>query len=91
MSGEEEKHVKKIEGYIVDNGNQKVLVKEQDKNHFFPELKGLDIREKIYVDYVGGMTLAQLLAEKIFGHTRKVIEDGNEVLIIKHDIKMMIV
>jgi hypothetical protein len=36
------------------------------------------------------MTLAHVLAEKIFGKTSMVIEDGNEVLIIKKDIKMII-
>ena len=80
-----------VEGYIVDNGNQKVLVESQDKDVFFPELKGLDIRERIYVDYIGGMTLAQLLADRIFGHTKKVVEGGNEVLVIKQGIRMMIV
>lgn len=36
------------------------------------------------------MTLAHVLAEKIFGLTSMVIEDGNEVLIIRKDIKMII-
>lgn len=36
------------------------------------------------------MTLAHLLAEKIFGFTSKIIEDGNEVLVIRKDIKMII-
>jgi hypothetical protein len=43
------------------------------------------------VNYVGTMTLAHLLAEKIFGKTFKTIEEGNEVLVIKNDIKMIIV
>lgn len=68
----------------------KVLVDKQDKNTFFPQLRGLDLVERIHVNYVGGMTLAHLLAEKIFGHTDKIIEDGNEVLVIKKDIKMVI-
>lgn len=63
---------------------------EKDKNIFFPNLKGLDIKEKIYVNYVGGMTLAHLLADKIFGNTWKVIEDGNEVLVVKDKIRMII-
>lgn len=37
------------------------------------------------------MTLAHLLAEKIFGKTVKTVAEGNEVLIIKNDIKMIIV
>lgn len=36
------------------------------------------------------MTLAHLLAEKIFGKTSKFIEEGNEVLLIHKDIKMVI-
>jgi len=67
-----------------------VLVDEKDKNVFFPDLKGLDIKERIFVNYVGGMTLAHLLADKIFGNTMKIIEDGNEVLVVKDKIKMII-
>lgn len=36
------------------------------------------------------MTLAHILAERIFGKTGKAVEDGNEVLVIKNDIKMII-
>jgi len=36
------------------------------------------------------MTLAHLLADKIFGNTIKIIEDGNEVLVVKNKIKMII-
>jgi len=50
----------------------------------------LDIKERIYVNYIGGMTLAHLLADKIFGNTIKIIEDGNEVLVVKNKIKMII-
>jgi hypothetical protein len=84
-------HQEQFEGYIVNTGSQKVLVTEQDKNRFFPELQGLHIKEKIYVNYIGSMTLAHLLAEKIFGKTLKTIEEGNEVLVIKQDVKMIIV
>lgn len=80
-----------FEGYIVNTGSQKVLVAAEDKNKFFPELQGLAIKEKIYVNYIGSMTLAHLLAEKIFGKTHKTIEEGNEVLVIRQDIKMIIV
>jgi hypothetical protein len=68
----------------------RVLVDQKDRNTYFPDVRGLDLIEKIHVDYVGGMTLAHLLAEKIFGKTAKYIEDGNEVLVIKKDIKMLI-
>ena len=68
----------------------KVLVDQHDKNTFFPQLRGLDLVERIYVDYVGGMTLAHLLAEKIFKQVSQFIEDGNEVLLIKGEIKMVI-
>ena len=66
-------------------------MEEKDKNRFFPELQGLDIKEKIYVNYIGSMTLAHILAEKIFGKTYKTIEEGNEVLVIKNNIKIIIV
>lgn len=36
------------------------------------------------------MTLAHILADKIFGNTSKIIEDGNEVLVVKDKIKMII-
>jgi hypothetical protein len=36
------------------------------------------------------MTLAQLLADKIFGKSYKTIEEGNEVLVIKDCVKMII-
>jgi hypothetical protein len=52
----------------------KVLLDQKDKNNFFPDLRGLDLIERIFVNYIGGMTLAQLLAEKIFGQTTKFIE-----------------
>lgn len=68
----------------------KVLVDQNDKNTFFPQLRGLDLIERIHVNYVGGMTLASILAEKIFGQAGIFIEDGNEVLVIKKDIKMVI-
>ena len=45
---------------------------------------------KIHVDYVGGMTLAHLFAEKLFGQTSKFIEDGKEVLMVRRDIRMII-
>ena len=57
-NGQAETQTKVIEGYVVDNGHMKVLVEESDKNNFFPELRGLDIRERIFVDYIGGLTLA---------------------------------
>lgn len=67
-----------------------MLVSEKDKDKFFPELQGLQIKERIFVNYVGTMTLAHLLAEKIFGKTHKTIEEGNEVLVIKQDVRMII-
>jgi hypothetical protein len=79
-----------FEGFIVNTGSQKVLVSEKDKDRFFPELQGLQIKERIFVNYVGTMTLAHLLAEKIFGKTHKTIEEGNEVLVIKQDVRMII-
>jgi hypothetical protein len=67
-----------------------VLVSNYDKDRFFPELQGLHIKERIYVNYIGTMTLAHLLADKIFGKTHKTIEEGNEVLVIKQDVRMII-
>lgn len=83
-------HKEQFEGYVVNTGNMKVLVDQHDKDTFFPQLRGLDLIERIHVDYLGGMTLAHLLAEKIFGQTSKFIEEGNEVLLIKRDIRMVI-
>ena len=40
----------------------RVLIDEKDKQTFFPQLKGLELVEKIHVNYVGGMTLAHILA-----------------------------
>ena len=73
LKDEVEKVVKKkkdyqneFDGYIVNTGDQKVLVREKDKDVLFPWLKGLEIVEKITVKYTGGFTLAMLLAQKIF-------------------------
>ena len=68
----------------------RVLVDQREKNKYFPQLKGLDLVQKIHVKYVGGMTLAQLFAEKLFGQATKFIEDGHEVLMIRKSIKMII-
>lgn len=43
------------------------------------------------VNYAGGLTLAQLLAQKIFGDAETRIQDGEEVLVIKKCIHMTIV
>ena len=47
---------------MVNTGHMKILVDQKDKNTYFPELRGLDLIERIYVNYIGGMTLAQLLS-----------------------------
>lgn len=49
------------------------------------------IKEKITVNYPGGLTLAMLLAQKIFGDAEMTIKDGDEYLVIKKDIWMQII
>ena len=69
-------HQSEFDGFIINTENQKVLVKEKDKDKLFPSLTGIEIMEKIHVNYVGGFTLALLLAQKIFGDAKEVIRDG---------------
>ena len=49
----------------------------------FPHLKGIDIKQKITVNYIGSLTLAELLAQKIFQNVRRVVKNGEEKLLIK--------
>ena len=84
-------HKSEFDGFIVNMENQKVLVKEKDKDKLFPWLTGIEIIEKIHVNYVGGFTLALLLAQKIFGDAKEVIKDGVEFLVIKDKISMCLV
>lgn len=37
----------------------------------------MEVYEKIIVKYPGGLTLAQVLAQKIFGDARLVCEEGD--------------
>lgn len=70
-------YVCEFQGYIVNTENHKVLVSHEDKNNLFPDLKGMEIVEKITVKYPGSLTLAALLAHKIFGDSRIVCKDGD--------------
>jgi len=58
----------------VQTGEEKVLV--EDKDVLFPHLKGINIRQKIVVNYIGSLTLAELLAQKIFLNVKRLIKDG---------------
>ena len=65
-----------------------MLVSKNDKDKLFPELKGMEIVEKITVKYPGTLTLAMLLAQKIFGDAELKFQDGDEFLVIKKKIWM---
>ena len=69
--------VTQFDGFIVSTENHKVLVSGEDKDNIFPDLKGMQILEKIMVNYPGGLTLAALLAQKIFGQSEITIKDGD--------------
>lgn len=52
----------------------------------FPHLKGIRVRQRLTVNYIGSLTLAELLAKKIFYNTKRLIKNGQEVLVIKDEI-----
>ena len=60
----------------MQTGEEKVLVEDKDKDVLFPHLKGINIRQKIVVNYIGSLTLAELLAQKIFLNVKRLIKDG---------------
>ena len=64
---DKKEHVSQFDGYIVSTDNNKVLVSAEDKDKLFPELTGMQIIEKVIVNYPGEITLATILAQKIFG------------------------
>lgn len=64
------------------------MVSKNDKDKLFPELKGMEILEKITVKYPGTLTLAMLLAQKIFGDAELKYKDGDEFLVIKKKVWM---
>lgn len=68
--------VTQFDGYIVSTDNNKVLISAVDKDKLFPDLKSMQIYEKITVNYPGGLTLAFLLAQKIFGEAETTIKNG---------------
>jgi hypothetical protein len=49
----------------------------------FPHLKGIRVRQKLTVKYIGSLTLAELLATKIFHNTKRIVKNGQELLLIK--------
>ena len=53
------------------------MISAEDKDKLFPDLKSMQIIEKITVNYPGGITLALLLAQKIFGDAKTTIKDGD--------------
>jgi hypothetical protein len=77
------KEMYEFSGFIVQNGDDKVLVEEDDKDHMFPHLKGIRVRQKLTVKYIGSLTLAELLAKKIFHNTKRIVKNGQELLLIK--------
>lgn len=52
------KEMYEFSGYIVENGEEKVLVEQEDKDIMFPHLKGIRVRQKLTVNYIGSLTLA---------------------------------
>ena len=68
--------VTQFDGYIVSTDNNKVLISAVDKDKLFPDLKSMQIYEKITVNYPGGLTLAFLLGQKIFGEPETTIKNG---------------
>lgn len=63
-----------------------MLVEAGDKDHLFPHLKGIKVKHKLTVNYIGSLTLAELLGQKIFHNTKRVIKNGQEVLVLKDEI-----
>ena len=67
-----------------------MLVEAKDKDILFPHLKGINIRQKMVVNYIGSLTLAELLAQKIFLNVKRLIRDGTEMIVIKDSLEMSI-